>query len=133
MKFDNKNVYYGAGKQMQTFPLFKGVREKYSCEVITDTDFNNDLVILDNPEFVKGYLQAYNIKPGSHFNKTNFDINKISELLFDKMNKCTKCKTNESLDWLKCDGEDKVGLYFIIHNFIYVYILSSARDVSLNL
>jgi hypothetical protein len=122
MKIDVNGIYYGGGNQ--AFPLFRGVREEY--EVIVDMDFRDDLMKLSNPELVGKYFQAYNMQTYGQFNRTIFDINKIRELLFSKMNKCTKCKVSKTIDWLKCDNDDKVGLYFIIHNFIYVYTLSSA-------
>jgi hypothetical protein len=58
------------------------------------------------------------MQTGGQFNHTIFDIDKIRELLFDKINKCAKCNVSESIDWLKCDGEDKVRFHFIIHNLI---------------
>jgi hypothetical protein len=131
MKIDKSNAYYGNGGQMQVFPLFKGDREKY--EVIEDMDFRIDLMGLYNRDLVSMYFQAYNMYTRGQFNRSDYDVKRIRELLFGIPNKCTKCKVSKSIDWLKCDNDDKVGLCFIVRNFIYIYILSSARDVSLNL
>jgi hypothetical protein len=53
------------------------------------------------------------------------------------LRRCTKCKVNDSVDWIRCDCQNKVGLYYIFHiDYIlctldYVYWLSCVRDVFL--
>jgi hypothetical protein len=83
---------------------FKGAHQNYSIDAVKDSDFEEDLEILNNTELREQYWQLYYEITGGKFNMAAFNFNRIINLI----QKCTKCDKNEPVDFLKCANGHKV-------------------------
>jgi hypothetical protein len=109
MEKTEQGIVYSLMKK--TFPLFYGIRERFSAEGVEDADYKNDISILEkNPQLKTKYWELYTKKTNNKCNETQYNFDELINI-FNKR-KCCKCNGGKAVDWLSCNEGHEV--YFIL-------------------
>jgi hypothetical protein len=90
----------------QQFQIFRGTQNIYNSEG-EDTDYTNDLRVLNNQQLKDQYNEVFIIKTQNKLNTSPFNLSEVQKLL-ESFRKCDLCNVNKPVKNIFCESNHKV-------------------------